>query len=222
MDLYVFRLGPTSRAVLAFCHASKLELVIKDIDLLQGEHRQPAFVTMNPNGMLPLLVDDGFVLSESSAILRYLAAKSGSPLYPVDLRPRARVDELIAWFEANFYKDFAFQYVYPALLPHHHRGSDEATARTIAWGLEKSKAWLSVLDTHYLGSRRWLVTDEPTIADYFGASILGLGELTGFDLSAYPNVERWYRAVMADPSMVAVNGPFLSWVAAVRTGETAR
>src|SRR4051812_17055316 len=124
MDLYVFRAATTSRAVLAFCDAANIDVTVKDVDLMKGEQHQPPFATLNPNGLVPVLVDDGFVLTEASAILRYLANKTRSPLYPDDLRARARVDELLAWFEANFYKDFGFQYVYPSVMPHHARGSD--------------------------------------------------------------------------------------------------
>jgi len=215
MDLYVYQAATTSRAVLAFCDAANIDVTLKDVDLMKGEHRQPPFTTLNPNGLVPVLVDDGFVLTEASAILRYLANKTRSPLYPDDLRARARVDELVAWFEANFYKDFGFSYVYPKLMPHHARGSDEATKRTVEWGYEKSKSWLSVLDRHFLSRGRWLVGDELTIADFFGASIVSLGELVAFDLDAYPNVRRWYEAVTKHPSWVRINAPFVAFVSAM-------
>jgi len=217
MDLYVYRPATTSRAVLALCDAESIDVKVHDVDLMKGEHRQPPFVTLNPNGLVPFLVDDDFALSEASAILRYLAAKTRSRLYPEDLHTRARVDELLAWFEANFYKDFGFQYVYPQIMPHHARGSDEGTRRTVEWGHEKVKHWLSVLDRHYLArGGRWLVDDELTIADFFGASIVSLGELVAFDLDAYPNVRRWYDAVTTHPSWSRINVPFTGFVSAMR------
>lgn len=221
MDLYVFRLGPTSRAVLAFCDAAHIELTVKDIDLMKGEHRQPPFITLNPNGMLPLLVDGDFVLSESSAILRYLAGKASSPLYPTALRPRAQVDELIAWFEANLYRDFAFQYIYPLVLPNHARGSDEGTRRTVEWGLSRSQSWFSVLDTHYLAGRTYLVGDQLSLADLFGASIVSLGALVGFDLRAYPQVQHWYETVTSKSCWQKFSGPFQAWVQMVQTASLA-
>jgi glutathione S-transferase len=209
MHIYVNRAATTSRAVLAFCKATGLPVDIRDVDIMQGEHLEPAFVALNPNRLVPVLVDDDFVLTESSAILRYLADKSESPLYPKDLRVRARVDELIAWFEANFYKDFGFQYAYPQFLPHHARGSDEATRRTIEWGRDKSRAWLGVLDRHFLqASTAYLVDDALTIADFFGASILSLGELVGCSFEDYPNIQRWYENVASHPAWIEINGPF--------------
>jgi glutathione S-transferase len=217
MDLYANPAATTSRAVLAFCEAEGVPITLKNIDLMQGEHHQPAFRALNPNGQVPVLDDDGFVLTEASAILRYLAGKTGSALYPTDPQARARVDELVAWFEANFYKDFGFQYVYPQVMPHHARGSDEATRGAIEWGRTKSLQWLTVLDQHYLaGGKRHLVGDRLSIADYFGASILSLGELVGCTFEAYPNVRRWYDAMREDPSWAKINAAFEGFAASLR------
>ena len=217
MNLYVFQAATTSRAVLALCDAADIPVVVKDVDLMKGEHHQPPFAALNPNRMVPVLDDEGFVLSEASAILRYLATKTDSPLYPksTDLRARARVDEAMAWFEANFYRDFGFQYVYPKVFPHHARGSEEATKRTVEWGLERSKNWLAILDRHWLARREWIAGDTMTIADYFGVSILSLGELVRFDLSPYPNVKRWYERVAKDPSFARINVAFAGFASAV-------
>ena len=53
----------------------------------------PEFLALNPNGSVPVIIDDGFVLWESGAILRYLSEKTGSDLWPSDARERARVDQ---------------------------------------------------------------------------------------------------------------------------------
>lgn len=221
MDLYVFRPATTSRAVLAFCDAANLDVTIHDIDLMKGEHKQPSFLALNPNGLVPVLDDGGFVLSEASAILRYLAAKARSPLYPEALHARARVDERLAWLEANFLKDFGHQLVYPSFMPHHARSSDEGTRCAIEWGHAKSEQWLRVLDDAYLKDQRWLAGDELTIADFFGASIVSVGELIGFDLSGYRNVARWYGAITQHPSWLRINRPFEGVVAAMRGAVTA-
>lgn len=216
MQLYVNRAATTSRAVLAFCNAARIAVDIKDVDILHGEHHGAAFVALNPNRLVPILVDDDFVLTESSAILRYLARKSESPLYPNELRARARVDELMAWFEANLHKDFGFQYVYPQFLPHHARSSDEQTRCTIEWGRDKSRAWLSILDRHFLTADQcYLVGGALTIADFFGASILSIGEVVGCTFEAYPSVRRWYENITSHPSWIEINGAFKGLVASL-------
>jgi len=218
MNLYVFRGATTSRAVLAFCELTDLPVTIKDVDILHGEHHAPPFATLNPSRLVPVLDDDGFVLTQASAILRYLATKSpaAAALYPEDRRARARVDEVIAWLEADFNKDFGFQYVYPQVFAHHRRGSDEATQQTIEWGRTKSRAWLAVLDQHFLsGGRSFLVGDAITIADLLGASVVSLGELVGCDLASYPNVRRWYRGVTGLPAWKQIDGAFQGFVASL-------
>ncbi|HKP64515.1 MAG TPA: glutathione S-transferase family protein [Polyangiales bacterium] len=222
MQLYVNMAATTSRAVLAFCHAAGVALEIKHVDILRGEQHAPAFAALNPNRLVPVLVDDGFVLTESSAILRYLACRSRSPLYPDDLQTRARIDERMAWFEANFFKDFGYQYVYPQLLPHHARSSPEGTRSAIEWGRVKSRAWLQVLDEHLLGGSGWLVGGALSIADFFCASILSLGELVGCRLDDYPNVQRWYAQVTELPSWRDVNGTFRDFAGSLRVGEFVR
>lgn len=217
MKLYANSVATTSRAVLALCRAENIPVDLHEVDLMAGEHHQPPLSEINPNRQIPVLDDDGFVLTEASAILRYLARRTESPLYPTEPEARARVDELVAWFEANFYRDFGFQFVYPQLFPHHSRGSEEANRATIEWGREKSRSWLAVLDRHFLGGGKiWLVGDRLTIADYFGASILSLGELVQCRFGGYPNVRRWYDGVRSDASWAEVNVPFEGFAASLR------
>jgi glutathione S-transferase len=222
MDLYIDPSATTSRAVLAWCAADNVPITIKPVALLKGEHRQSSFLALNPNGMVPVLVDGDFVLTEATAILTYLAAKTRSALYPTDLISRARVDELLGWFGTNLYKDFGYQYVYPQVIPTHRRATEDANRGTIEWGRAQSKRWLAVLDRHYVGDERnYLVGDRLTIADYYGMSILSLGELVGFSLAGYPNVRRWYRTIGSDPSWAAINTSFLAFVDMVRlSGQT--
>jgi glutathione S-transferase len=78
----------------------ELDLPHERIDLggSFGKNREPAYLAMNPNGLVPTLEEDGFVLWESNSIVRYLAAKYGSgTLAPADLRARARASSWMDW-----------------------------------------------------------------------------------------------------------------------------
>ena len=60
--------------------------------------KTPEFLKLNPNGLVPVLIDDGFVLWESSAIMRYLAESApGRPLLPDDRRGRATMEQWLSW-----------------------------------------------------------------------------------------------------------------------------
>ncbi len=202
MKLYTNPVSTACRPVMQFCLEANIDCEFIPVDLMKGEQRQAAYSSMNPNCLVPTLDDDGFILTESSAILKYLAEKSNHPAYPKDLKQRARINELMDWFNTGFYRDYGYNLVYPQLFPHHKRRSDEAHAGALDWGKSKSAGALALLDAHYFpGPGLFLAGfDEPTIADYFGAAIVTLGECIGVGLGEYPNITRWIEAMRARPS----------------------
>lgn len=206
MKLYFHPASTTSRAVLQFCAEAGIEYEPVVVDLMKGEHLRPPYSDINPNCLVPALDDDGFRLTESSAILKYLADKHHHPAYPTDLKQRARVNELMDWFNTGFYREFGYHLVYPQVFPHHKRPSDEAHQGTLQWGQEKSRAALKILNDHLLaGDHDYLLGNEPTIADYLGAAFVTAGDLIGEDFSGFPNIDRWLRAIRSRPSWKQAN-----------------
>ena len=116
MKLYMHPMSTTSRCVMLFLAESGMKLDQQVIDLFSGEHHKPAFVSVNPNRMVPVLEDGDFRLTESSAILKYLADSANSPAYPKDLKKRAKVNEMMDWFNSNLYRDWGYGLVYPQVL----------------------------------------------------------------------------------------------------------
>src|SRR4030095_5551479 len=78
MKLYFHPASTTSRPVALFAADHGIELEYRVVDLFAGEQAQPAFGAINPNQAVPVLEDGDFRLTESSAILKYLADKGGS------------------------------------------------------------------------------------------------------------------------------------------------
>ena len=209
MKLYMHPVSMTSRPVRLFMAEKGLKADEEVIDLMTGAHFQEPYASLNPNKLVPMLDDDGFKLTESSAILKYLAEKFDLPEYPKDLKARARVNEVMDWLNTNFYREWAYGLCYPQLFPHMKRRSDEAQAATLEWGNEQSKRWLQVLNDHYIGPKnQYLTGDTITIADYFGAALVTLGELIGCDLAAYPNITRWLNNMKTLKSWPQVNEVF--------------
>jgi glutathione S-transferase len=208
----------TSRPVRLFIAENKIDVDEQVVDLFQGEHMQQPYASLNPNCLVPMLEDGDLRLTESSAILKYLADKIGSPTYPKDLKQRAKVNEMMDWINTNFYRDWGYSLCYPQLFPHMKRRSDEAQSATVDWGKEQSKKWLKLLNDHWIGpNKQYLCGDEITIADYFAAGIVTLGEVIRCDFSAYPNVSRWLDNMRKLPSWPKVNEAFHELVASVRS-----
>jgi len=206
VKLYYHPASTTSRIVQLFALEQGVGLDYQVVDLFTGEHLKPEFAKINPNCLVPVLEDGDFRLTESSAILKYLADKAGSPAYPNDLKARARVHEMMDWFYANFYKDSAYGLIYPQTFPHHKRPSDAVQAGTLEWGKQRTQAWLKILDENLIGPRKaYLCGDKITLADYVGAEMIALGGVIRCRYGAYPNVERWMRDMKALKSWAKVH-----------------
>jgi glutathione S-transferase len=192
MKLYFHPASTTSRPIMLFAAEAGISFDEQVVDLFSGEQYGAAYESINPNHLVPVLEDGEFRLTESSAILKYLAEKSGSPLYPKDLQQRARVNERMDWINTQLCRDFAYGFVYPQIFPFHKRRSDEAQDATLTWGKERAQQWLKVLDERILGpDNAYLCGSAITIADYFCVAFVALGEITGSDYSKFPNVKRW-------------------------------
>ena len=192
MKLYYHPISTTSRPVMLFAAESRIPLEMKVVDLFTGEHVKPPYSALNPNKLIPTLEDGDFVLTENSAILKYLADKIDSPAYPerpeearagqrahgLDQHPAVQRPGLRAGLPADLRL---------AQAPQRRGAVGHAGARPRA-----RRRWLKVLDEHVLGpSNPYLCGDALTIADYHAASYVALAEVIGSDLAAYPNVKRW-------------------------------
>src|SRR4029079_364109 len=133
MKLYYHPASTTCRPLMLFIAETGIPVEMQVVDLFTGEPVQPPDEAINPNGLVPVLEDGDFRLTESSAILKYLADSVKSPAYPTTLRERARVNEAMDWINSNLYRDLVYGVAYPQLFPHHHRGDDALQAGTLAW-----------------------------------------------------------------------------------------
>jgi glutathione S-transferase len=136
----------------------------------------PEFLAMNPNGLVPVIVDDGFVLWESNAILRYLADKAGSDLLPSDARERALVDQWLTWMVSELNPSWA--YIVPARL----RGDppnpdpDRLAEAAVKW----SKT-MAILEGHLSRANGYVANDRFSLADIAIALAVHRWESVPFD-----------------------------------------
>jgi glutathione S-transferase len=217
MKLYMHPVSNASRPVRLFIAENKIPCEEQIVDLMTGEHYKEPFATLNPNRLVPVLEDGDLVLTESSAILKYLASKYDLPSYPKDLKKRAKVDEMMDWFNTQFYRDYGYGLTYPQIFAHHKRPSEEAQSATIAWGKERAQGWFKVLDQYWLGpSKPYLCGNDITVADYFGSCLATLGEVIRCDFSGYSNVQRWLGNMRKLQSWKSVNEAIAGFSNAVK------
>jgi glutathione S-transferase len=217
MKLYMHPVSMTSRPVRLFIAENNIPVEEKVVDLFTGEHHKEPYISINPNRLVPVLEDGDFRLTESSSILKYLAEKTNSPAYPKDLKQRAKVNEIMDWFNSNFYREWAYGMIYPQVFPHHKRPSNELQEGTIQWAQERAKMWLQILNDFWIGPKKqYLCGNDITIADYFGVALLTLGEVVRCDLTPYPNVQRWVGNMKKLKSWGKVNEVFNGLVESVK------
>jgi len=220
MKLYYHPVSTTSRPVVLFAHESGIELDYQLVDLFTGAQYQPEYAAINPSRQVPVLEDGDFRLTESSAILKYLADKVHSPAYPTDLRKRARVNERMDWLNTGFYRDFSYGFLYPQIFPFMKRPDDRVQAGTVAWGKDKALVWLKVLDEDLIGSRNtFLCGNEISLADYLGSMMVLGGESIDCNLRAFPNIYRWLANMKALKSWAKVNEAFYKYVVEPNKGK---
>jgi glutathione S-transferase len=211
MKLYFHPVSTTSRPVTLFAADHGIELDFQVVDLVAGEQTQPVYRAINPNQAVPVLEDGDFRLTESSAILKYLADKVRSPAYPTELRQRARVNERMDWINTTLAREFTYGFVYPQVLPKFKRDDAHVQHHVLAWGREQSNRWLQVLDESWLGQNRYLCGNEITLADYLGIAHITAGEIAQVDFSRWRNIAGWIARMKDRPTWAPVNEAFYTY-----------
>jgi glutathione S-transferase len=170
------------------------------IDILAGDSRTPEFLARNPNGRIPVLeLDDGRYLSESNAILNYLA--DGSRYLPNEAYTRA---EVLKW---QFFEQYSHEpYIATARFIAKYLGLPEDRRAEYEAKQAGGQAALGVLETH-LAANDFLVGDQFTIADITLYAYTHVADEGGFDLSEYPAVQRWLARISDQPAHTTMNDP---------------
>ncbi len=193
MKLYHHPLSPNARRALAVVAHLKLDVEEHVVALTDGETRKPEFLKLNPNGMVPVLVDGDFVLTESRVIEQYLASKKPEAgLWPKEGRDRFDVNRWAVWDAAHFSPPLG-TITFEKLLKPMVGGGDPDESK-IQDALAKFDRFAKVLDAHLKG-RDWLVGKTLTVADFTVAASLTYAGPCGVSLDPYPNIKAWYNRI---------------------------
>ena len=196
MALKIYGVG-RSRAFRTLWMAKELGLDYEHVkvDFADGGTRQAAYLAINPNGHVPAIDDDGFILWESMAINLYLAKKhSLGELYPTRLEDEARAWQWSFWGMTEVERPVLTAMMNRAVYPEDKRDAAAADAAETALAQP-----LGVLEG-VLGNSTNLLGPRFTVADLNVASILAWARPAQIDMSAVPKVAEWLKNCAERPA----------------------
>lgn len=184
------------------CHRVELMLAflqlpyeVIDVDMASGAHKEESFLKINPFGLVPVIDDNGYMLSDSNAILVYLVQTyaASSNWMPAEPKDAAEVQRWLTIAADNLYSGpcaARLVKVFGASLDH---------ARAVT----KSHELLTIMNAHF-SDKTWLVTDNITIADVALYSYIAHAPEGGVDLGSYANVRDWLSRIEKLPEYVGM------------------
>ncbi|MBB3995972.1 GST-like protein [Sulfitobacter undariae] len=184
---------PNPLKIALFLAETGLPFELVPVDTAEGEQHTTEFRSINPNGKVPAIDDDGTVVFDSTAILIYLSDKTGK----LGSAPKNR-GELLSWllFIASGLGPFSGQSV------HFHHSAPEVLPYAKNRFMRETERHYQVLNAHLKG-REFIVGDSYSIADIsaWGWAIRGGRVLGGEGLAQFPEVYRWFKAINARPAV---------------------
>jgi glutathione S-transferase len=181
VKLYMNKLSPNVRRVRVTAAALGLELEEKVLDFTKGEHKAPEYLALNPNGAVPTLTDGELALSESRAIMQYLASrKPEAGLLPRDEQARNDVIRWQFWDASHFAPPlgtFTFEKIIKGTF-----GMGDPDARKLDEALANFRRYGAVLNQRLEG-KPYVVGKSLTIADLSLAGSLMYAKQTEVPLS---------------------------------------
>ncbi|MCG2583642.1 glutathione S-transferase family protein [Massilia sp. TS11] len=200
MKLYYHPGSANARRVRLAAHALGLPLELEFVDLMDADARR-RLLELNPNNKVPVLADDGFLLTESHAIMLYLCERAPvQSLLPAGLQARADVTRWLFW---------SAQHWQPAVsiltwenLWKQRTGRGPADLNELARGAAQFSQFAQVLEQQ-LTRQTWVCGDSLGLADYALAAALNVWREARIPLEDYPHILAWFGRVEASPAWQA-------------------
>ena len=194
LQLYGSTLSAPTNKVRYVANYLNIPFEFHAINLSAGENRREEFLKINPLGKIPAIADENFVLGESNAIIRYLADKQHSDLYPRDIQQRAIIDEWI---------DFSSQHIASAsskimFNTYFYKFANVAQdQRSLEEGRQFLAKYLPGVEQQLL-KNKFIAANQISLADFVLLAALDVCELAGVDLTNYPHIKSWREKLMQE------------------------
>ena len=181
--------------VLWCCEELKLAYERNDAGGPFGVVNRPEYRALNPNSLVPTIEDDGFVLWESNAIVRYLAANHApGSLWPNDLRMRADADRWMDWENTTLWPALR-----PLFLGWVRTDPDKRDERALDEARHRTAEELRVAESH-LGARPYLGGDTFTMGDIPLGCAVWRWMMLPIERPPLPNLQRWFDGLTQRPA----------------------
>lgn len=168
------------------------------VEVSREEIKQPDYLALNPVGAVPTLVDGNFVLTQSPAILEYIAEKHpDAGLLGDDAQARARTRQWLSFCNSDLHRTFALIFQMP-----YFSAQDSHTAEVLTAQTEERLKFLFTVANKQLNGQAWL-TGSRSVADPYLYVIMRWAHATGLNLSGMDNLQAFYAQMEEDPGVRA-------------------
>lgn len=174
------------------------------IDMMNGGHKTPEYLKINPAGKVPSMTDGDFALFESGAIIRYMARKAKSELYPVEYKARALVDQWMDYVAHHVRSPFSRVQFNRMFAKMFGQEPDEAS---VQFGLKLLSGSLPLIDSQ-IAAHGYVAGSDMSLADVALLAALDPSEAVKVDLSPYPSLTAWREKLRAEEFYTDIHSHF--------------
>ncbi|RZF34506.1 hypothetical protein LSTR_LSTR011748 [Laodelphax striatellus] len=199
VTFYYHLLSQPSRALKIFLDRNQIKYIPKEVQLAQGEHLQPEFEAINPFKKVPCISHNGFILTESVAILRYLCREFdvADHWYPKDSLLQARVDEFLEWQHIELRAPLAMYFRTKFLMP--MITGKPPNQETVNKMYKMMIVGCDKVENIWLKDKPYLCGNSISIADILGACEIEQPRMAGYDpTEGRPKLNEWMNRIKTD------------------------
>ena len=175
-----------------------VEYEIQPFEFKNGDHKKPEFLSLNPNGKIPVIDDAGFVLWDSSAICRYLAEKHKPELLGSNIKEQALVSQWSFWAVADFQPPVITAFIQSVFVP-----EDKRQQQIIDTNLDKARKYTEIMEAQHKKDG-FLATESYSVADMSVCFVLNVLKTLKFDFKTTPLLSDWLETQLMRPSIKRV------------------